>query len=58
MRKRFQKRGSAVKSIGWDVPDGWRIAKVNISRMVETHGPCCQNFVATSAGRFPHAVGK
>jgi AraC family transcriptional regulator of arabinose operon len=57
MKGRIARRGSVVESVDWDVPSGWRIVKVDVSRMAETHDPCCQNFVATSAGHFPHAAG-
>jgi AraC family transcriptional regulator of arabinose operon len=57
MKESVAESGSVVTLVDWDVPSGWRIVKIDVSRMAETHSPCCQNFVATSAGHFPHAAG-
>ena len=57
MKSRPTRTPSFANPVGWPVPSGWRIVKVDHSRMAEARGPCCQSFLATSAGHFPHAAG-
>lgn len=51
------KAHSGLLQATWKVPSGWRIVRLDWASMPEARLPCCQNFLATSAGHFTQATG-